>query len=291
MEPALKATFADGVRGLDLMYVSHAISGDTLTIRTKDRGFDLAVDLLYRVHAVGLVEKRAIVTNRTAARVVLESAQAGVWSVPRRAGDYRLSYVAGRWGAENQLTREPVRQGIRLLESRRGNTSHAQNPWFAIDQQATETSGEVWFGALAWSGNFRLAVEQTPFGYVRVTGGFNTFDFAYRLEPGESLETMPYYGGYTDRGFGAMSRMLHRFEKTEVLPQRSLAEQSRPVLYNSWEATYFEVSEGGQRELARRAAGLGVELFVWTTAGSARGTHDTAGLGDWRPTTTASRAG
>jgi alpha-galactosidase len=280
VEPALKVTFADGVRGVDLVYVSHAVAGDTLTVHTKDRGSELAVDLVYRVHAVGLLEKRAVVTNRTRARVTLESAQAGVWSIPRRAGEYRLPHVTGRWAAENQLTREPIRQGIRLLESRRGNTSHSQNPWFAIDQQATETSGEVWFGALAWSGNFRMAVEQTAFGYVRVTGGFNTFDFAYRLEPGQSLETMPYYGGYTDSGFGAMSRMLHRFEKTEVLPQRSIGEP-RPVLYNSWEATTFDVTEEGQRTLADKAAGLGVELFVIDDGWFGARNTDKAGLGDW----------
>lgn len=280
VEPALKATFADGVRGVDLVYVSHAIAGDTLTVHTKDRATDLLVDLVYRVHAVGLVEKRSIVTNRTGARVTVESAQAGVWSIPRRAGEYRLTHVSGRWGAENGVNREPIRQGIRLIESRRGNTSHAQNPWFAIDQQATETSGEVWFGALAWSGNFRLAVEQTAFGYVRVTGGFNTFDFAYRLEPGQSLETMPYYGGYTNAGFGQMSRMLHRFELTEVMPQRGMSEP-RPVLYNSWEATTFDVTEEGQKKLADKAAELGVELFVIDDGWFGARNTDKAGLGDW----------
>jgi alpha-galactosidase len=285
VEPALKATFADGVRGVDLVYVSHAIEGDSLTVHTKDRATDLLVDLVYRVHAAGLLEKRAIVTNRTKARVTLESAQAGVWSIPRRAGEYRLTHVTGRWGAENGLAREPVRQGIRLLESRRGNTSHHQNPWFAIDQQATETTGEVWFGALAWSGSFRLAVEQTAFGYVRVTGGFNTFDFAYRLEPGESLETMPYYGGYTDAGFGAMSRMLHRFQRTVLMPQRGMG-QPRPVLYNSWEATTFDVTEEGQKSLADKAAALGVELFVIDDGWFGARNTDKAGLGDWVVNTT-----
>jgi alpha-galactosidase len=280
VEPAVKVTFADGVRGVDLVYVSHAIAGDTLTVRTKDKGSDLAVDLAYRVHAGGLIEKRALVTNRTKAAVTLESAQAGVWSIPRRAGDFRLTYVAGHWGAENQLNREPIRQGIRLLESRRGNTSHSQNPWFAIDQHATESTGEVWFGALAWSGNFRMAVEQTAYGYVRVTGGFNTFDFSYRLEPGQSIETMPYYGGYTTGGFGAMSRMLHRFETTELMPQRGMA-APRPVLYNSWEATTFDVTEEGQKALADKAADLGVELFVIDDGWFGARNTDKAGLGDW----------
>ena len=62
-EPALKVTLADGVRDVDLLYVSHAIAGDTLTVRTKDRGYDLTVDLVYRVYPAGLIEKRAVITN------------------------------------------------------------------------------------------------------------------------------------------------------------------------------------------------------------------------------------
>jgi len=34
------------------------------------------------------------------------------------------------------------------------------------------------------------------------------------------------------------------------------------VLYNSWEATYFDINEEVQGRLAEKAAALGVELFV-----------------------------
>ncbi len=40
--------------------------------------------------------------------------------------------------------------------------------------RATERDGRVWFGALAWSGRWRIAIEQTPQQQVRVTGGYNT---------------------------------------------------------------------------------------------------------------------
>ena len=59
-EPALKATFADGVRDVVLQYVSHEATGETLTIRTRDIRADLAVDLVYRVYPRhDMVEKHA----------------------------------------------------------------------------------------------------------------------------------------------------------------------------------------------------------------------------------------
>jgi alpha-galactosidase len=232
----------------------------------------------------GILRKQARIRNRTSQVVTVESAQAGVWYLP--AGDgYRLSYLAGRWGGETLLVQEDIHPGIKLLESRRGvATSNQMNPWFAIDgrDRATEGQGRVWFGALAWSGSWRIAVEQTPQQQVRVTGGYNTFDFSYPLKPGNSLTTPAFYAGYTEGGFGEASRILHAFERTAILPRASVA-RPRPVLYNSWEATGFKVDEAGQKALADLAARLGVERFVMDDGWFGARNSSKAGLGDWTP--------
>lgn len=279
-EPSLKVTFGDGVRDVVLRYVSHEINGDTLAVRLKDIRRDLFVTLTYNVLAKSdLIERHSKIENRTSGKVLLESAQSAVWPLPDRS-DYRLSYLAGRWAGETQLIREPVVPGKRVLESRRGNTSHQLNPWFAIDAGASESSGPVWFGALAWSGNWKMTVEVTSNGFTRVTGGFNDFDFGYNLAPGESLETPAFYGGYAAHGFGEASRILHRYERTQLLPDRNAPKQ-RPVLYNSWEATEFAVDEQGQKVLADKAAKLGAELFVMDDGWFGARNNDRAGLGDW----------
>jgi alpha-galactosidase len=168
-----------------------------------------------------------------------------------------------------------------VLESRKGHTSHNFNPWFAIDAgDAAEETGRVWFGALGWSGNWRITVEQTPYRQVRVTGGFNSFDFAYPLKPGESLDTPPFYAGFSGNGFGGASRLLHRFEREQILPGGATS-RLRPVLYNSWEATTFHVDEAGQTALADKAAKLGVEMFVMDDGWFGARNNDRAGLGDW----------
>ena len=115
---------------------------------------------------------------------------------------------------------------------------------------------------------------------MRVTGGFNDFDFGYRLAPGERLTTPRFYGGFTSGGFGEASRLLHRLQIEEILPDRA-ARRVRPVLYNSWEATLFAVDEPGQKALAEKAARLGVERFVMDDGWFGARDHDRAGLGDW----------
>jgi alpha-galactosidase len=281
-EPALKVTLANGVRDLVLKYVSHEIRDDTLVIRLKDIQYDLFVDLTYRVFPKeDIIRKQARIENRTPDTMTLESVQAGVWYVPPGEG-YRLTYLTGRWAGETQLTRTPIHPGKIVLESRRGNTSHQLNPWFAIDAgQADEEHGRVWFGAVGWSGNWKLVIEDTPPAHqVRVTGGYNDFDFSWLLKPGETFETPPYYGGYSARGFGGASRLMHRFERDEILPDHDRP-HVRPVLYNSWEATTFNVSEEGQKVLAEKAARIGVELFVVDDGWFGQRNDDHAGLGDW----------
>lgn len=75
-----------------------------------------------------------------------------------------------------------------------------------------------------------------------------------------------------------MSRAWHRLEREAISPRGT---EDRPVLMNSWEATFFDIDEPRQRELADIAADLGVELFMVDDGWFAGRTDDTAGLGDW----------
>lgn len=280
-EPALKIAREDGDRDLVLRYASHRIQGDELDITLKDVNDPIEVTLHYRVYPdYGILSRSATVRNGTTRPFTIQSAQSAAWYLPPGDG-YRLSYLSGRWAAEMQLNREPIHEGQKVIESRKGHTSHNFNPWFAVDTgDASEEHGRVWFGALAWSGNWRITVEQTPYRQVRVTGGMNSFDFAYRLNPSESLETPAFFAGFSAGGFGGASRALDRFTREKILPG-GLSSRLRPVLYNSWEATTFHVNEAGQKALAEKASKLGVELFVMDDGWFGKRDDDHAGLGDW----------
>lgn len=282
VEPDLKITFPDGNRDLVLQYVSHKVEGDTLAIGMKDIERDITVTLHYQVDPeTGILRRSAHIENHTKDAVTLEQVAAGTWNLPRDAG-YRLRYLAGRWAGEWNVEEQSLKPGKIVLESRRGTTSSGNNPWFAIDSGGgvSQDAGKVWFGALGWSGSWQISIEEDLNDRVRVTGGFNPFDFGYLLAPGASFDTPPFYGGYTDRGIGEASRRMHRFELSTILPEHP-APRPRPVLYNSWEATEFAVNEAGQEELAEKAASIGVERFVMDDGWFGQRRNDKAGLGDW----------
>jgi alpha-galactosidase len=169
-----------------------------------------------------------------------------------------------------------------VLESRRGSTGVEVNPWFAVERgdQPDQDSGDVWFGALAWSGSWQINFETDWANHVRITGGFTPFDFAYVLGPGQTMESPTFYGGYSSAGIGGASRLLHRFELDNVVPAAP-DHALRPVLYNSWEATGFDVNESNQEALAEKAASIGVERFVMDDGWFGERKDDHAGLGDW----------
>ena len=282
IEPDLKITFPDGNRDLVLEYVSHAIDGNHLTVQLKDISREVYVELQYEMDpATGVLRRSAKVENKTSSPLTIEQVSSGTWTLPR-AQDYRLRYLTGRWAGEWALHEQLIQPGKTILESRRGSTGAQNNPWFAIDRNGSidQDSGDVWFGGLGWSGSWQMSIEQDQMQQVRVTGGPNSFDFDYRLAPGENLQTPYFYAGYTHDGIGGASRLLHRFEIGSLLPNAPHP-KLRPVLYNSWEATGFNVDEVGQEALAEKAASIGVERFVMDDGWFGKRADDHAGLGDW----------
>jgi alpha-galactosidase len=277
---SLQVRFADGAQGLEWRYAGHTIEGGRLTIRLCDRHYPLEALLHYRVHEDSDVVERWTTLRHLGVGepVSLLRTDSAFWAVPGR-GDYRISHAVGAWSSEFQLRRSVVGTGETVLTSRRGVSSHHANPWLMIDAgDADETHGEVWSTALAWSGSWRITVDRSPAGRLSWTGGFGHEGLTWRLHPGEEWETPVFAGLYSADGFGGTSRGWHAYTALHVLPN---PEELRPVVYNSWEATGWEVNDGNQRRLAAAAAEVGAELFVMDDGWFGSRESDTAGLGDW----------
>ncbi|MDB5078811.1 MAG: Alpha-galactosidase [Chloroflexi bacterium] len=288
IETCLRLRFADGTRDLRLKYSEHIIDGDNLAITLKDEFYGFTLRLVYRVYPeCDILTRRAEIINSGQEIIRLDEVLSGSVPLPYDRGDFRLSHLSGTHVTEFQLDREPVKPGRKVLEGRQNYTGHAHNPFFALDLVdsqggATETGGEVWFGGLQWSGNWKIVVEQTrsPLKRTRVAAGINDWDFEWQLWPGQTFETPWMTLGYTSAGFGQVTRNLHRYQLAHILPQDKAADL-RPVLYNSWEAVLFNVNETTQMALAEKAARCGVELFVVDDGWFGAREHDRAGLGDW----------
>lgn len=283
IEPSIKVNLPDGVRDLVLDFVHAEVrDGDQhLIIHLKDHFYAVKLELHYVIHPVyDLIERYAVLTNHTDNPISIERIFSAQWHMP--VGDnHRLSYVHGKWAEETQLLRDTLQVGTKILESRRLTTSLHANPWFMLDRgNADENQGEIWFGTLQWSGNWKMLAEVTDFHSTRVNIGLNDWDFMWRLPAGESFTTPSGFGGYTRDGFGAASRKLHDYIRERLLPH---GQALHKILYNSWEATFFDVNEPSQTEIAEVAASLGVELFVMDDGWFHGRKDDHAGLGDWWP--------
>jgi alpha-galactosidase len=292
-EPSVQAVFTDGGRQVILQYSSfnvqpNAAGREELIVILQDSFYPLQVNLHYEViEEADVIVRSAHFKNLGTTPIRLEQALSATWHLPlSQTGEtYRLSHLVGSWMAEFQLRRTKLTQGNVVLESRQGYTSHSANPWFALDRgQAGEERGEVWYGALGWSGNWKVVIQTTVAGRTCVSGGVNNFDFEWYLAANETFSTPSFVAGYTNEGFGQASRNLHRYTLGYILPTAH-ASKIRPVLYNAWEVHQFEVNEQNQMALVERAAELGAELFVvddgWFGNGNFSRNSDHAGLGDW----------
>jgi alpha-galactosidase len=157
VEPALKVTFPDGNRDLVLHYVSQTISRDGFVVILKDISRDIFVEPHYTVdEATCILGRSAVITNHTKQALTIEQAAAASWDLAS-GSDYSLRYLTGRWAEEDSLNQQQILTGKTVLESRRGSTGHQNNRWFAIERGSSrdEDNGEVWFGALVWSGSIQ----------------------------------------------------------------------------------------------------------------------------------------
>ncbi|MBL0923560.1 MAG: alpha-galactosidase [Sphingomonadaceae bacterium] len=192
-----------------------------------------------------------------------------------------ITGFTGRWTHEFGRERVKRGSGTYLRENRSGRTSHFSYPALLLSgAQASESSGEVYGLHLAWSGNHRLRVDTLTDGRVLASMGALLFPGEIRLAPGESYAAPEIVAAYSTHGFSALSRKFHAHVREKLL-RPAMRAKPRPVHYNTWEAVYFDHDTGKLKEIATRAAALGVERFVLDDGWFGARRNDLAGLGDW----------
>jgi alpha-galactosidase len=289
VEPAISLTHADGNTSLDLQYVSHAvqqIDGNVAitSVVLRDPVYALDVTLFYKTYAAeDVVEQWTVIKNRERGAVTLHKfASANLYL---SANQYWLKQYHGDWAREMQPQEAPLTAGIKVLDTKLGTRAHLyQPPSFAIslDAPATEESGNVLLGTLAWSGNFRFDLEVDPLNNLRVIAGINPFQSDYALKPGQEFTTPAFIYTYSTKGKGEASRKMHRWARTYRIPDDN---GTRMTLLNNWEATYFDFNEPKLAGLMQSTKKLGVDLFLlddgWFGNKYPRNS-DNAALGDWQ---------
>ncbi|MFD5857755.1 alpha-galactosidase [Streptomyces chartreusis] len=218
-------------------------------------------------------------TEHTASRELrLERLDSAAVNVPVTTGA-RLTYLTGQWSQEFQRTQLDLTRGTFTMGSTQGVPGHAYVPWLAVQDLASDDA-PAYGVALEWPGNWHITAEAEPGGAVRVRAGRVPHEGAVLLAPGTTLTTPRLACAFSPDGLDGLSRVWHRYDR-HLSGDR--LHRTRKVLYNSWEATGFDVDAAGQLELAKKAADIGAELFVVDDGWFTGRPDDTGGLGDWYP--------
>ena len=277
----LKVKLSDGVRDLRLSYKSHKISddGNQLTITLKDIYYPIEVDLNYKIYdGLDLIDRNSVIKNLGKDSVLLETMYSASWICPY-SRDLTLTYMTSAWGTEYNIEKQPLNQSPVLLESRAGVSNATTFPYFAVDKNATEDSGEVWFGSLQYSGNWQIKAGRDRNACPQILGGISDFNTTYSLAGGEEFETPVFTGGYVNKGFGESKRQFHDYiRKTSKSPWTN---RVMPVLYNAWATFEFNLDEEMLMAQAERASKLGVEMFLIDDGWFKNRNDERTGLGDW----------
>jgi alpha-galactosidase len=208
-------------------------------------------------------------TNEGAEPLTLDRVGSAGVCLPTRGA--RLTFLSGQWAQEFQRQTVTLPAGQFRMSSGYGVPGHNYAPWLAVQ----DTDGEqAWGVSLAWPGSWEIDAEVDPTGLTRVRAGRLG---PATVRPGETLTTPQVALAYSVEGLDGLARVWHAYERTLSRPR------TRPVLYNSWEATGFAVEADSQLALARVAADVGAELFVVDDGWFVGRDDDTGGLGDWTP--------
>ncbi len=286
----------DGSESCSLHYVSHKIGkgkysleglpavyaeeAQTLEILLEDSVSGIQVRLLYGVlEKEDIITRSAVVWNGGSRKIVVEKALSAC--VDFVSGEYDLISFHGRHAMERNFQRKPIDCGSQVLGSRRGTSSHQCNPAVIVAGRETGEDGGDCYGMMfVYSGNFMCEAERDQFGQTRVMMGLQSDLFHYPLQPGEALALPEVVLGYTGSGLGELSRMFHGVIRNHIC-RGEYRDRIRPVLLNSWEASYFDFNADTICALAESAAELGIDMVVMDDGWFGKREDDNSGLGDW----------
>lgn len=269
------------LEGLPASYTKTDDEAETLVITLSDISSGLKVELIYTVFKDYPVITRSakLINSNTGKRLTLNRALS--MCVDFEGSDYELLQLSGAWCREKNIYRRKLAPGLTAIDSKRGYSSHQQNPFLALlEKSTTETAGEVYGFNLAYSGNFLGEADVDQFLDTRLQLGINPFDFKWELKPGNSFQTPEVIMVYSDKGLGKMSRIYHKFYR-ERLCRGLYQMEERPILINNWEATYFNFNDVKIKEIAAAGKELGMELFVLDDGWFGKRDSDNSSLGDW----------
>ncbi|MCH4177474.1 MAG: alpha-galactosidase, partial [Streptococcaceae bacterium] len=253
----------------------------TLIIKLIDVVQNLEMKLYYHLfEELPVISRHVTFKNHSGGTVILENA--GSLQIDLPSIEYDFLTLDGSHTDEATINRSKLRSGIQKIESIRGTSSPQHQPFLALlETNVTEFSGEVRAFHLIYSGNFQAQAEVEQYGSTRIQMGIHSQEFSWQLQPEAVFETPEAVMVFSKDGLNGMSQTFHRLYQNHLIPE-PFKEKARPIVLNTWEANYFEITEEKCEHLATKAAEAGIELFVLDDGWFGKRDDDTSSLGDWQ---------
>ena len=265
--------------GLPVSY-SEEDQAEYLIIRLREKTHDVKLELHYTVYEyTDVICRKTKLINNESEPLRLLRLMSNQVDFPD-AG-YTVTNFCGSWVREMKRRETTVNCGMLVLGSYTGTSSNRSNPFVMLSKPSTtESSGSCYGFNIVYSGNHFEGVQVNAFGKTRFLQGINPRSFEFRIDPGESFRTPEAVMTYSSKGYTGMSHNMHTFVRNNVV-RGYWKKRERPILINSWEASYFDISESKLLNLAKAAKSVGIELFVMDDGWFGKRDNDTSSLGDW----------
>ncbi len=297
-EPFIEVTHDDGSDTSDFLFESAEVSQGKESYRTlpvsydetgevghlcvilKDSQYNLRLKLHYYVYEKeDVIVRSAELMNDSAAAIKLKRLMST--QLDFCDSDYVFTSFHGAWAREMKRHDIAVNAAKVVNSSYTGSSSNRANPFIMLSRQkTTEDTGECYGINLIYSGNHYEAAEVSSFGSTRVMAGINPQSFEFLVEAGETFEAPEAVMCYSSNGYNGMSQQMHQFVREHIV-RGEWKKKVRPVLLNSWEASYFNISEKKLLSLAKEGKKVGIELFVMDDGWFGERNDDAHSLGDW----------
>lgn len=297
--PACVIRNADGTYACDFRYKGHQIrkgkyslaglpavyaadeEAETLEVELEDPATGVKAYLLYGVlPEYDIITRSVKIENGGNGQIYIEKIASACLDMV--SGKYDLLTFYGRHAMERNLQRSPVGHGISKIGSTRGTSSHQYNPAIIVAaHDATEKAGSCYGMVYVYSGGFQSEVEKDQYNQTRIMMGLSQEMFSYPVESGKAFTAPEVILTCSAEGISKLSQNLHRCIRRHLC-RGKYRDVVRPVLINSWEASYFDFTGESLLELAKEAAALGMDMFVMDDGWFGKRDDDLRALGDWQ---------
>ena len=267
------------IKGFPTSYGSNDDT-ETISIILEDKNYNIQVEQRYTIFKdQSVIVRNQVIVNNGDKKITIQKAMSTVLDLPD--SNYNFVHLSGAWLKERHIKKHSLSQGTVSVGSLKGASSHHQNPFVAMEHvDATLTSGTVYGFNLIYSGNFLAQVEVDEWGSSRAMLGIHPEYFSWALEKGQELMTPEAVMCYSQQGMNGLSIAFSQFISSHIIDEK-WKDTPKPIVFNSWEAAYYNMNHDILSDLAKSAKELGMECFVIDDGWFGERNNDKSSLGDW----------